>query len=366
MTRGALACVLALAPALAHADPGEAEAPEQDAPPPAPFLVGPRARLAIEVELFADAGWIARSGPDLTQFRLDRGETGATVGLGRHGGAEVRLESVRSAAEGGELGVAGDSLVMRVKRAQVFGDYESSGATLIGALGMTPDPWITALEEDDTARPISATGSERLLGWPTSDLAALGRVAWGPVRLTIAFGNGEGQAYPERNTGKTTTGVVEVLPLDTPDARLRVMAMARDGSLGPGSVRDRRFGGGATFASPLASAGVELVRAYGLDEVAAPEAWLLGGWAEVRPIPHTAAVARGMTIGYDAGGRQTSVGAALAVEPWRGPARGRMRLWLALDRTTSSGAAMPLPGFDPGDETTLMVLASTTAPFAIF
>ncbi len=81
-------------------------------------------------------------------------------------------------------------------------------------------------------------------------------------------------------------------------------------------------------------------------------------------MPYTALVARGQTLGYDAGGRSTTFGGAIAIEPWH-DARGRLRLWLAVDRTTNAGAAMPLPGFDPGDETTIMVLASTTAPFAI-
>ena len=196
----ALACI----PALAHA-----EIPT--------FTHLPHHRLVLELELFTDADWIRRDGPDLTQFRLDRGEVGATVGLGPNAGTELRLESLRSSAEGGALGIGGDSIVVRVKRAQVFGHYEIDDVRLEGAAGITPDPWIGALESGYTLRPLSATGSERLLGWPTSDLAAVARVAYGPVRLDVSFGNGEGLAYPERNNGKTTTAVVEALPFVTRD-----------------------------------------------------------------------------------------------------------------------------------------------------
>jgi len=44
---------------------------------------------------------------------------------------------------------------------------------------------------------------------------------------------------------------------------------------------------------------------------------------------------------------------------------GYARLWLALDRTTTSGAAMPIPGADAGAATTLLLIVSTTAPFTV-
>ena len=145
-----------------------------------------------------------------------------------------------------------------------------------------------------------------------------------------------------------------------------MLALVKDGSLGPASVRDQRVGGGATFTSAPASAGFELVRAWGVDEVGPTTAWVAGGWLEARPIEYGALIARAATIGYGSGGRSTSAGGAIAVEPWRDDTTGgRLRLWLALDRTTSSGTAMPLAGADPGNATTLMLIASTTAPFVL-
>jgi hypothetical protein len=353
-------------------------------------------KLELDLEMFGTGAYVDSTGPAFCEFRLDRGEAGAVIGLGPYLGTELRLESIRSAENGGELGIAGDSIVVRVKRAQVFGDLDvaipDSPSSLVvhGALGITPDPWITALETDYPLRPLSATASERVLGWPTSDLAALGRVAYGPVRVSVSFGNGEGLDYPERNNGKTTTVVAEAVPLDVPVARVRLAGVARDGSVGPARVRDRRFGGAATLWTPMIGAGVEAVQAYGIADRGDLEALALSGWAELRPIKPLALVGRFATIGYaNGGGRASSFGGAIALEPWRDRAYdhrtgercstqrpdqhrcvgtqtvGYARLWLAFDRTTTSGAAMPIPGADSGAATTLLLIVSTTAPFTV-
>jgi hypothetical protein len=350
--------------------PGPAPGP---APPPAAFPQFAHHRLTLELELFTDADWIRRDGPDLTQFRLDRGELGATIALGRDAGAELRLESVRSAAEGGALGIDGDSLVARIKRAQVFGELAAGSLHLEAAAGVIADAWIATLEDGYALRPLSATASERLLDAPVSDLAAAVRATLGPVRLVVEFGNGEGLRYPERNSGKTTTAVVEVVPLATATTRLRLAAMVRDGSIGPALVRDRRAGGAATLTAPQVGAGAELVRAWGVGDRGDLVATVLGGWVEARPVAGVIVAAREATIGYDSGGRATTAGGAVALEPWRDATElalepghhdhGKLRLWLAVDRTTSSGTAMPLPGADAGDATTVLVIASTSAPF---
>ena len=348
-----LAALLLLVPALAYGDGIDEFAP------------APEPRLVLELELFTDADWIHQPGTDFTQFRLDRGEVGAAVGFGKRFGAELRLESIRSADEGGELGIAGDSIVVRVKRAQLYGDLDAGDVHFHLAGGITPDPWITALESDYSLLPLSLTASERLLGWPVSDLAAVATVAYGPVRLDLSFGNGEGLDYPERNNGKTTTAVLEVVPFDLGGSRLRVMALGKDGSVGPALVRDRRIGAAATFTSPYASAGAELVRAYGIGDDGDVTGYVYAGWLEGRPIDHFAVAARASGIIYDAGGSYTSIGGAIAVEPWRDGGRGNLRIWLAIDRTHASGAAEPLPGAEPGDATTLLLIGSVTAPFVI-
>jgi hypothetical protein len=328
---------------------------------PDAFPVPPIHKILVELQLWTDADWERVTGPDLSQFRLDRGEAGATVGLGSDAGAEVRLETVRSAQDGGVLGIAGDSLVPRIKRAQVFGRYDAGPVHLEGAIGVVADPWITALEDGDTERPLVATASEGLLGWSPSDLAALVRARLGPVRLSVSFGNGEGLSYPERNQGKTTTAVAEVVPYVDRDLRVRVIGMARDGSIGPALVRDRRAGGGAVIESEYANAGGEIVHAWGVGDRTEATGNAFAGWAEARPVPFVAIAARAAQLRLADGGKHTTWGGAVALQPWP---KQRLRLWLAFDRTTSSGSAEPVPGGDPADATTLMLLVSATAPFA--
>jgi hypothetical protein len=338
-----------------------APASGDDAPPPGPVPQVPR--LALDLEIFAAERIVRRTGPDLTELRVDRAEAGAGIALGPRASAGLRLEAVRSAGEGGALGVDGDSLVVRIKRAQLAGDYALGGVRLDGAIGVVADPWIGWLDDGYSLRPLSATASERLLDWSTSDLAVRIGAGYGPVHLAATIGNGEGLRYPERNDGQTTTGVLDVVALDRRDARLAIAAMGRDGSIGPARVRDRRLGGGFAFASPWVRAGGEIVRAWGIGERGELVGTVLGGWAEATIIDHLLVGARGATVGY-VGGRASTFGGAIAVEPWH-EHDARLRLWLAVDRTTASGTGAPLPGADAGEATTIMLLASATAPYVI-
>ncbi len=327
-------------------------------------------KLRLELETYAQARVVAREGDDLIDFRLDRGELGGVTALGPWATAELRIEMIRSAVEGGSLGIDGDSTVARLKFAQVTGRYRFGQLRLDGALGFVPDPWVRMHEDAYTLKALSRIGSERLLGWPTSDLALFVRAAFGPARLSLHIGNGEGLRFPERNNGKTTTAVLEFAAVDFEDVRVVAAAVARDGSLGVASIRDRRYGGGVTVATPWVRGGGEVVRALGVGDRGDAEGWLASGWAEGRILDPLFVSARFSTLGYDAGGRSTTVGGAIAIEPWREHlslayperARGRVRLWLAVDRVTNSGAAVPLPGADPGDATIVMLIASALAP----
>lgn len=383
-----------VATSIAHAqgtdEPGPAEPPVTDAAPavptpatpppaeprvepaaiaeasvdkPAPFPRWSPARLAIDLELVTQGRYASKAGANLSELRLDRGELGARVGLGDHAAAELRLETIRSASDGGALGIDGDSTVVRVKYANVAGSAELGPVILDGALGFVADPWIRAIEDGYTLKPLSRTGSERLLGWPTSDLAALVRATVGPARLAVSVGNGEGERYPERNDGKTTTAVAEVVAVNTDDIRASVAGMFRDGSIGVARVRDRRAGGGANVITPWVRGGLDVVKAWGIGDRGDAEGLEIGGWADARIVEKLHVVARFATLGYTAGGRASTFGGAIAIEPWTGPGDARVRLWFALDRVTSSGVAMPLVGADGGDATVAMLVASATAPF---
>jgi hypothetical protein len=347
-------------PAAAQRGPEPEAAASESAPPPA-FAAWPTARLALDLRLFTSARWTKQTGDDLTALQLDRGEVGVRVGITRQAAAELRLEAVRSAGEGGTLGVDGDSMVARIKVAQVGGTVDLGPVRLDGALGFVRDPWIATLEDGYSLLALSRTASERLLGWPTSDLSAEVRASVGPARLSVAVGNGEGLRYPERNSGKTTTAVLEVVPIHTRDLRIAFAGVGRDGSLGAASVRDRRAGGGATVITPLVRAGVEAVRAWGVGDRGDVVGTALAGWAEATPMPRLSIAARGASFGIMSG-RASTFGGAVVVTPWPS-SLGELRVWLAIDRQTTSGTASPLPGVAPGDATVLMLIVSAEAPY---
>ncbi|HEY4057962.1 MAG TPA: hypothetical protein VGM39_15210 [Kofleriaceae bacterium] len=318
---------------------------------------------AIDLELVTQGRYTVKDGDNLSEIKLDRGEVGVRLPIGGWLSAQFRAETLRSAQDGGALGIGGDSTVVRVKYANVIVHGEVSGFDIEGGAGFIADPWIQSLETSYSLKPLSRTGSERLLGWQTADLAAMGRVAYGPARLTVNIGNGEGQSYPERNNGKTTTGVVEVVALHNSDARVTLMGMGRDGSVGPSRIRDRRAGGGATAVFDVARVGFEIVRAWGIADNGAAKGTEVGAWAEANVAHKLFVGARGSTLGYSAGGRSSTFGGAISYGDSFKDA-GNARVWLAVDRITNSGDAMPLVGADSGDQTVIMLMLSGDATYA--
>lgn len=355
-----------LVAALAHGAAAQGTAPASEAapPPPSSLFAWPAPRLALELDLVTQARYTRSPAASGSELRLDRGELGARVGLGADAAAQLTLEAIRSASDGGSLGIDGNSTVVRVKYASVAGRVELGGVVIEGALGFVPDPWITTLEGSYPLKPLSRTASERMLGWPVSDLAALAGASIGPVRLRASVGNGEGQRYPERNDGKTTTAVAEVVVVDTTDVRASVAALGRDGSVGVARVRDRRLGGVATVVSPWIRGGASGVKAWGIGDRGEAEGVLVEAWTDARVVDPLHVAARFSTLGYAGGGRATTFGGALSVEPWA-EAAAHLRLWLAVERVTTSGAAMPIAGADAGDATVVLLIASATAPFVV-
>jgi hypothetical protein len=90
----------------------------------------------------------------------------------------------------------------------------------------------------------------------------------------------------------------------------------------------------------------------------------------LRIIEHLHVATRGATLEFPGSGRISTFGGGIAVEPWVAAtaphaSSGRLRLWLAVDRMTSKGDAMPVVGAPSGDSTIVMLVASAIAPFAI-
>ncbi|HEY4179986.1 MAG TPA: hypothetical protein VGM90_24255 [Kofleriaceae bacterium] len=320
-------------------------------------------RPSVDLEVVTQGRYSVKDGDNLSEIRLDRGEVGARLPMGSWLAAQFRAEAIRSVSDGGALGIDGDSTVLRVKYANVVAHGQFGKLTVEGGGGFLADPWIQAIETSYSLKPLSRTGSERLLGWQTADLAGMVRAAYGPARLTVNVGNGEGQRYPERNNGKTTTGVLEVVALHNTDARVTLLGMGRDGSVGPSRIRDRRAGGGATAVFDMARVGFDVVKAWGIGGDGAAEGTEIGGWAEANYQHHFFVGARGSTLGYKAGGRSSTFGGAISFGDTLRTG-GEARVWLAVDRITNSGGAMPLAGADSGDETVIMLMLSGNALYS--
>jgi len=118
------------------------------------------ARLYVELELTSQARMTSRDGEDLSELRLDRGEFGGRLPLGKQAAAELRFEAIRSALEGGSLGIDGDSMVFRLRTAQLLGKHDVSDRLRVeAALGFVPDVWLRSVEDNYTVKPLSRTGS---------------------------------------------------------------------------------------------------------------------------------------------------------------------------------------------------------------
>lgn len=320
----------------------------------------PHRWVSIDTEVFASGVVTRAEGDTLSAFEVGRAEVGAAVGLHPNVTALVRLEAVRSATGGGTVGIDGNSLVIRVKRAAVTAHGEVGPVTLAADAGLVADPWIATLEADYPLRALAATASERELGWDTSDLGVCVRAELGRVHAAIAVGNGEGRRFPERNDGKTTTGVIGVRVVDTTVAgfgvRVDVDAVGRDGSVGPASTRERRFGGGVRLRSGDATAGAEVVRALGVADRGELEATVLGAWAAVPVWRGLGVAARWNALRLDGGLTSHEVIGAVSYDVVPATAHGAVRAFAAVawdrDRTTAPGADADATRF-------LLVIAAT-------
>ena len=120
--------------------------------------------------------------------------------------------------------------------------------------------------------------------------------------------------------------MLDVVPILSTTMRLTISGVVRDGSRGVASIRDRRAGGALSLSTPWVRAGGEVVVARGIGDQAAAEGVLVGGWVEARTISPVFAAARAQTLGFsNGGGRLSSFGAGVAVEPWREPGSDRSR-----------------------------------------
>jgi hypothetical protein len=229
--------------------------------------------LWMDTEVFFEAARIEADDRSTRTMELRRAE----AGLGHQSEPtilEFRLEATRAAAPESLLGLDGNSLVVRVKRAYGARRFELGPVELEARAGLAPDRFTARM---DATLDLRATGpllAERGGFLETSELGAGARVAAFEGRIAAAFDvlQGEGRRELETNDVWDVAGLVEVEPVEG----VFVLGHGRRGRLGPGEARNDRFGVGLAWRGERHAAGLEYQRAEGVEGRGAQTAEGLG------------------------------------------------------------------------------------------
>jgi hypothetical protein len=228
-------------------------------------------------------------------FELPRahGALSAEYGPAR---ARVVLEAVRSATEGALLGVAGDSLVFRVREASA--GYRGGSWLAIDA-GVVPTLTVPELDGTFALRAVAATPIERAGLYAPADLGATARATlpsgygWAGVAAT----NGEGYTGPERNRGKNLEAAVELHPFAASEggAPLGLFASYVAGSSGVERARADRLTGALVWQGRRLRAGAAVTHAWGVAEDGTRRSVLVDAFLHAEPVPRLILGVRGFT-----------------------------------------------------------------------
>lgn len=293
-----------------------------------------------------------------TQVLLPRGRLEVGVG-GRHAGARVAVEPVRSGGASSPLGVDGESIVSRYQIAEAWVRWPRLG--LRGGTGLVDDPWIWTGNDAWGLRGAGATLGEAT-GWlDRSDLGAIG--SWsapsGGLSVVGSLTSGEGARTAERNNGKNLTAMAILRPLAWMDpgqaARLELSAMVREGSRGLAAAQDHRLAGRLSSTLGPATLGGEalLARGAGGDPEASPQG--VSAWARVALPQDTLAFTRLDHTAEIAGDPDTTALTLRGGVGWR-PAPPAVLL-VGVEHTRAGPQATPVAG--------ALGLAQTTTAYAL-
>ena len=295
------------------------------------LLLGGPVSLAGQLEGDYESAW--RAGDEQSAFHLSRAEVGLGWAPAAAAHGEVRVEAVRSADRQSLFGVAGNSLVLRARRA--WGGLRGAVGPvhLDGRLGLVGDPWVQGMAPAAPLRDLSPSVAE---AWGLLHPADLGlRVVAGlwDERLVLdgAIVNGEGHAQEERNAGKDVAVSLRGVPWRGAAGAVHLGLLWRDGSSGAGSVPADRLAAAARFQGAWVGGGVEWARADGLEERADRAAQVLSAFVYGAPWPGLpgalARVTRAQLDLDDAEATEERLAAGLYWDALADPAQ-RLRLYL--------------------------------------
>lgn len=272
---------------------------------PDPFPGGDdRSALSVEGEVFTGYGYAARShgagdSETVNAFFVDRAELGVGYAAASDLGAELRLEAVRTAEAGSYIGVAGNSLVMRVRRARGFYYGQLGPVGLDVELGLTRDPWLEALLPRFHLRASGALLAEQFGLFDANELGAVVGLRFLDDMLTLALGasNGEGRAEGELNAEKNFTArltfEVPVTRVGGAPLYVGLHGVARLGSEGPepDPARNDRIGGALTVDHPDYGLGAMYLRATGIEGRSDEDGEAIEVWGDARLVAEWLGVA---------------------------------------------------------------------------
>ncbi len=329
----------------AKTDPSKTDSP--DTPTIKPLLeVFAQYRLRSTTAENGESSWFH-------EFILGRAFAG--VDASWHGATgRVILEALRSANDGGLVGVAGNAFVFAAREA--WAGYTltlpSGAGELRAQAGIVPGFFVPAVESAWRLRLLERTTFEASGLAYAADVGA--HVSYDlPKKLgTVGVGaeNGESYLRPELNRGKNFVAAATIHPLATVRGLepLAILLGTQIGSIGTASARANRWYGGLFWIGERVSGGVSAVYALGVADDGTKTSAAFDVFARVEPVKNLLVGARfalwlrDTRVSGDATSQLlVSVGYRI-VEPLEVHAA-FVRTWVA------SGAVAALPGDDGYD-----------------
>jgi hypothetical protein len=316
------------------------------------LAAGATSALHVDAEALARAEHTTTDAGDFDETELTRARLGVALDLPstvERVGLDLRLEAVRSAARDSVLGVAGDSLILRMATAQAVFIADAGPVRLAARGGLVEDTHRRRIATAWDLRVADAPLVERAQFGHTADLggAVEASVFDGDLALEFAVTNGEGLAEAEQDATKNLGVTLSGVPLRAWDHALVASAQTVRGTRGAGSTRADALSGLLAVQGPLVGAGVEYTRLAGTLDRGERDADALGAWlrGEVWH-PYIGLWARYDRLDTDytaRGSVQKRFGGGVYSTPVDAGAAGRLRLALGAQHDSAAAGSVPRP-----------------------
>ncbi len=213
--------------------------------------------------------------------------------------ARLLVEAAQSTEDGSLFGVAGDSVVLRLREARV--GYDPVDA-LSFDLGMVPTFAIATLDQAFVYREVGASVLEASGLASAADLGATARYTFpcGYGFIGVGAYNGEGYTARELNRGKNLEAAAGIHPFPRGAlAPLTLVAAGRLGSEGVALSRADRLTGALLWDAPRIGGGVALTYGFGAEGDGQRRPLAAELTARGEPLPDLLLTLRGSVVELD-------------------------------------------------------------------